>query len=280
MDTYKIGQFIAENRKKQNMTQVQLAEKLGVTGKTVSRWENGNYMPDLSLLQPLAKELNVTLNELLRGEYIDTEHILEKTEQNLKDTVDYSNRKIQKKQNIVKIVVMVCMLIMMVAGYQATRQKNIMYGLYDTAEQRRNRIFDSQQVKPGKDAVYWQDECINGSNIQICMYATDKEVGAFAIEKVNDKYMLSGRTITTRTYEVLEEYHNEQSIILFLGADFNPAREKDILIKWNATPSDKVAKFKDQIIKPIANVNGYNLWYYATDNLRDTFDITVNEKES
>ena len=72
MDTYKIGQFIAENRKKQNMTQVQLAEKLGVTGKTVSRWENGNYMPDLSLLQPLAKELNVTLNELLRGEYIDT----------------------------------------------------------------------------------------------------------------------------------------------------------------------------------------------------------------
>ena len=79
MDTYKIGQFIAENRKKQNMTQVQLAEKLGVTGKTVSRWENGNYMPDLSLLQPLAKELGITLNELLRGEYIDTEHILEKT---------------------------------------------------------------------------------------------------------------------------------------------------------------------------------------------------------
>ena len=112
------------------------------------------------------------------------------------------------------------------------------------------------------------------------MYATDKEVGAFAIEKVNDKYMLSGRTITTRTYEVLEEYHNEKAIILFLGADFNPDREKDILIKWNATPSDKVAKFKDQIIKPIANVNGYNLWYYATDNLRDTFDITVNEKES
>lgn len=56
MDTKKIGAFIAMNRKKKGYTQEQLAEKLGVTNKTISRWENGHYMPDLSLLEPLSKE--------------------------------------------------------------------------------------------------------------------------------------------------------------------------------------------------------------------------------
>ena len=70
MDTKKIGAFIAMNRKKKGYTQEQLAEKLGVTNKTISRWENGHYMPDLSLLEPLSKELDITLNELLAGEEI------------------------------------------------------------------------------------------------------------------------------------------------------------------------------------------------------------------
>lgn len=55
MNTKKIGAFIAMNRKKKGYTQEQLAEKLGVTNKTISRWENGHYMPDLSLLEPLSK---------------------------------------------------------------------------------------------------------------------------------------------------------------------------------------------------------------------------------
>ena len=54
MDTLKIGKFIAKKRKEKNMTQEELARILGVTNKTVSRWENGNYMPDLSLLKPLS----------------------------------------------------------------------------------------------------------------------------------------------------------------------------------------------------------------------------------
>ena len=70
MNTKKIGAFIAMNRKKKGYTQEQLAEKLGVTNKTISRWENGHYMPDLSLLEPLSKELDITLNELLAGEEI------------------------------------------------------------------------------------------------------------------------------------------------------------------------------------------------------------------
>ena len=54
MDTKRIGKFISENRKRKGLTQEQLGELLGVTNKTISRWENGNYMPDLSLLVPLS----------------------------------------------------------------------------------------------------------------------------------------------------------------------------------------------------------------------------------
>lgn len=79
MDTKKIGAFIAMNRKKKGYTQEQLAEKLGVTNKTISRWENRHYMPDLSLLEPLSKELDITLNELLAGEEIVKEEAMETT---------------------------------------------------------------------------------------------------------------------------------------------------------------------------------------------------------
>ena len=76
MDSKKIGAFIAANRKKKGLTQEQLGEKLGVSNKTISRWENGNYMPDLSLLEPLSKELEISLNELLAGEEIEKEKVI------------------------------------------------------------------------------------------------------------------------------------------------------------------------------------------------------------
>lgn len=94
MDSKKIGKFIALNRKKKGLTQEQLGEKLGVSNKTISRWENGNYMPDLSLLEPLSKELGISLNELLAGEYIEKEKMIEYSEQNIKTTIDYTKKKI------------------------------------------------------------------------------------------------------------------------------------------------------------------------------------------
>ena len=97
MDTKKIGAFIAMNRKKKGYTQEQLAEKLGVTNKTISRWENGHYMPDLSLLEPLSKELDITLNELLAGEEIVKEEAMEYSEQNLIQTIDYTDKKIKNE---------------------------------------------------------------------------------------------------------------------------------------------------------------------------------------
>ena len=108
MDIIKIGKYIAENRKKKNMTQEQLAEKIGVTSKTISRWENGNYMPDISLLKPLSEELGITLNDLLSGEKVEKEKYQEKLEENIINTIDYSNnKKVIEKNNSIGLLLVI-----------------------------------------------------------------------------------------------------------------------------------------------------------------------------
>ena len=71
MNQKQIGNFIAQKRKEKNLTQMQLAEILGVSNKTVSKWENGNCMPDYSIIKPLCKELGITVSELMDGEEKD-----------------------------------------------------------------------------------------------------------------------------------------------------------------------------------------------------------------
>ena len=68
MNQNNIGQFISVKRREKNLTQGQLAERLGVSNKTISKWENGKCMPDYSVIELLCKELNITLAELLDGE--------------------------------------------------------------------------------------------------------------------------------------------------------------------------------------------------------------------
>ena len=87
MDQIKIGKFIAECRKKNNLTQMQLAEKLNITDRAISKWENGKAMPDSSIMLDLCNELKISVSELLSGEVIEMDVYNEKLEQNLVDMV-------------------------------------------------------------------------------------------------------------------------------------------------------------------------------------------------
>ena len=107
MNQEKIGKFIAECRKNKKMTQSELAEKLGVTDKSIGNWENGRNMPDLSLFKPLCAELDITINELLSGEIIKKEKYQEKFEENIINTIDYSTKKINISNNTLGIVLIV-----------------------------------------------------------------------------------------------------------------------------------------------------------------------------
>lgn len=83
MDQIKTGKFIATLRKEKELTQEQLGEKLGVTNKTISRWENGNYMPDIEMLSLLSKEFDVSINELISGERFLEEDFKKAADNNL-----------------------------------------------------------------------------------------------------------------------------------------------------------------------------------------------------
>ncbi len=87
MDQIKIGKFIAECRKKVNLTQAQLAEKLGITDRAVSKWETGKAMPDSSIMLELCSILEIEVKDLLNGEIITMENYKEKCEQALLEMV-------------------------------------------------------------------------------------------------------------------------------------------------------------------------------------------------
>ena len=106
MNQEKIGKFIANCRKEQNLTQEQLAEKLGITYKAVSKWECGKGLPDASIMMELCKILKITVNDLLSGEKVDKEHYQKKLEQNIIDTIDYTDKKVSRKNKLIYEMIM------------------------------------------------------------------------------------------------------------------------------------------------------------------------------
>lgn len=116
MNQEKIGKFILELRREKNMTQQELADKIGVTDRAISKWENGRGLPDLSLMMPLCKELGITINELISGEQIEKEDYQSKLEENIFKTIDYTNRKFANKNKILKIVVGTIITIVLIIG--------------------------------------------------------------------------------------------------------------------------------------------------------------------
>lgn len=107
MNQEKIGKFIANCRKEKKITQLELSEYLGVTDRSVSNWENGKNMPDLSLFKPICEVLGITINELLSGEKIDKKNYQEKFEENIVNTINYSTKKINKYSQLISLILII-----------------------------------------------------------------------------------------------------------------------------------------------------------------------------
>lgn len=116
MNQEKIGKFILKCRKDKKLTQTELAEKLGVTDKSISNWENGRNMPDLSLFKPLCQILDISINDLISGEKISKDKYQEKLEENIITTIDYTNKKVIVKNNIIGIILIAFGVIMAITA--------------------------------------------------------------------------------------------------------------------------------------------------------------------
>lgn len=174
MDQEKIGEFIRELRKENNMTQEQLAEKMGVTDKSISRWENGRTMPDISMLGILANELNCTIPELLNGKKMTKDELIE-----LKETIDNliayeSNQQIKNDRKTNKYNIVGCIALTL--------------AVFNNAFGYLNYIFTPNVVEMVQGALYGICICANMISLynrshNISIWEKKKEL----IRKINKK---------------------------------------------------------------------------------------------
>ena len=110
MDTLKIGAFIAERRKEQNLTQLQLAEKLGITDRAVSKWENGKAMPDSSIMLELCATLKISVTDLLKGEIVT----MSKNENQEQILLEIVKEKEKTDKNLLKLEIFLVSIVVIV----------------------------------------------------------------------------------------------------------------------------------------------------------------------
>ncbi len=108
MEQIKVGRFITKKRKEQNLTQEQLAERLGVSNKTVSKWETGKYMPDYSVIKNLCEELKVSVSELMDGEGADEKSIRVYDEEQILDLLRRT-QELEKQKGMLSGVILIVM---------------------------------------------------------------------------------------------------------------------------------------------------------------------------
>lgn len=102
MDQEKIGRFLAKLRKEKNMTQQELADKLGVTDRAISHWENGRALMDISLLKPISEIFDISIAELISGEYVNNDEIRNRSNISIEKTIKYMKKK--ENKNIIKTI--------------------------------------------------------------------------------------------------------------------------------------------------------------------------------
>ena len=113
MNQIKIGKFIAERRREQGMTQMQLAERLNITDRAVSKWETGKSLPDASIMLELCEHLGITVNDLLCGEVVQVENYNKEMEKNLLEMVkekEAADRRLLRVEIIMGVVSIVILL--------------------------------------------------------------------------------------------------------------------------------------------------------------------------
>ena len=113
MNQEKIGNYIKSKKKNKKITQEQLSEKLGVSNKAVSNWENGKNMPDLSLFKPLCEILDISINELMSGEDLKEEEYINTFEENIINVINDTNKK-KKHYILIPLISIALFLVLLI----------------------------------------------------------------------------------------------------------------------------------------------------------------------
>ena len=117
MNQVKIGKFIQELRKEKKLTQEDVAKRLGVTDRAISKWENGRGLPDYSLLKPLCELFDISVNELLSGKHILEKDYKRVSDENIVNSLN-NNKKVKKNYILIIFIMILSFLLFSVFVYQ------------------------------------------------------------------------------------------------------------------------------------------------------------------
>lgn len=176
MDLVKIGKYIAGKRKALGMTQKQLAEKLNMSDKSVSKWERGICLPDVSVYMELCEILGISINEFLAGEDIDAENVEKKSEDNIIQVTKDSKKKQKNLKSILAVVTTFAVIMVLVLGavfvHKVMQPKN-----YITAVDRTSAEMKTAELLSGADGAYFFNFYAKEEYKTLTIYLSEYQAG-------------------------------------------------------------------------------------------------------
>ena len=176
MDLIKIGKYIAEKRKALGLTQKQLAEKLNMSDKSVSKWERGICLPDVSIYMELCSILRISINEFLAGEDIGAENVIEKSDSNLIQITKESKKKQKNLKTILAVVTVFAVIVSAILGtlffHKLIQPKN-----YITAVDQTSTEMKTAELLSGTDGAYLFHYFIKDEFKTLTIYVSEYQFG-------------------------------------------------------------------------------------------------------
>ena len=176
MDLIKIGKYIAEKRKALGLTQKQLAEQLGMSDKSVSKWERGICLPDVSVYMELCGILGISMNEFLAGEDISEENIVKITEDNLIQVAKDSKAKQKNLKVIIAVMVLITVLTVSVLGSMIFRRLSQPRN-YMMPVDRNSTEMKTAEILSGVDGAYLFRYSTKDTCRKLTIYASEYQFG-------------------------------------------------------------------------------------------------------
>ena len=242
MNQIKIGKFIAQCRKNKKLTQQELADKIGVTDKAISKWENGRCLMDISLLKPLSECLDISIIELINGELIDENDVSKKSTEVIEKTLNYAKRNI--KINKRKAIITSCISILLIVVFVFCLYKSVILFIYKYDESERYNNIINGLTQADKMTIYKktlnEDEYLVLDNIKI-----RNDFSEFKLVTKNDKndyiqYILKNESGKVRSAIYIGKYYSyvdlfgSKDVVMFADnniGQFNSADRKYFLLR-------------------------------------------------
>lgn len=242
MDMVKIGKYIAQKRKNLGLTQRDIAEQLGMSDKSVSKWERGVCLPDVSVYMELCRIIGISLNEFIAGEDIEQVELQEKSEQNILDVTKDGNYKKRRLKAIIAVLVCICVAVTSLSGYLLWKRFHVETNYIEPFDENSAEMRILKLVDAGPFVLYKfsTDKNISQATVMITCY-----------EKGEKKYKHDVMTYGFKSDNVSDRTNTVDSVLKVSSE--NDSNEKN---DWISVTVDE-GKATFELIEDDVELTGY-----------------------